>query len=407
MESRRIASTSLNGLKPIGRLGERDHEQLIAYLVAHPELGVDAAHLFAEPVPARDGSQVDWYVEGDRRSIPLESLDDTRQTAIVGRVSQQLATIRQEGERLRSSGDPLGASLIAASETPLPLTRYIYVEPGDDSSGQSDTPVLVCWAYTDDAPRIAGALPQVMTPPPLPPPFVPDPVVIPPAVVPLARQRGFGWWWTLWPVLTVLLLAIGWLLLRGCGITLFGDAEHGFLYCRPEAGTLAAEIERGRALESSAHRLEMKQIEDRLTCLANTPPPLPKDRWLGKDLSILEGCWMLGHDTKTLVVNDSGKQESCTVRAGKICFGKDGTGTREQTTDCGANRFSVCKVPVKAHFSEAGALETEQPDAKCEPQTITWHSKPNQLTCKRVDDGGALCRDGDNFDHEFRPRATP
>ena len=95
------------------------------------------------------------------------------------------------------------------------------------------------------------------------------------------------------------------------------------------------------------------------------------------------------------------------MRSGTICFGADGTGKREQATDCGATRFSICKADIKARFNEAGALETEQPEVKCEPTSITWHSDQNRLTCKRVDDGGALCRDGDNFEHEFRPKTTP
>ncbi|MCX7364756.1 MAG: hypothetical protein NTV97_23365, partial [Alphaproteobacteria bacterium] len=51
------------------------------------------------------------------------------------------------------------------------------------------------------------------------------------------------------------------------------------------------------------------------------------------------------------------------------------------------------------------SIMTEQPDTKCDPPTITWLSAPNRLTCKRVDDAGALCKDGVNFEHEFRRKA--
>ncbi|HTR87526.1 MAG TPA: hypothetical protein VMI56_23785 [Reyranella sp.] len=400
MESRRLVSTSLDGLRPIGRLGERNHAQLVAYLAGHPELGPDVGALFAEPVPSRDGSQVDWYVEGDRRALPVDSLDAAKQTELVDRITQQLAAIRQEGERLNGIGDPLGPVLIAASETPAPLARYLHV------LGEGETPVLVCWGYTDDTPRATGALPQAMKAAPLAPPFIPDPAEEP-AVAPIVKiveKRSSFWWLTLWPVLAALLIAVGWLLLRGCGIAWPGDLDHGFLYCRPGSEALASEVERGRDLDAQAHQLEMKLIQGQTTCLANRPPPLPKDRWNDKDLSVLAGCWTLGHDTQSIVVDDTGRQQTCTVHAGTICFGKDGTGTREQTTDCGTTRFSVCKAGVKAHFTDEGALATEQPETKCNPQTITWHSKPNALICKRVDEGGALCRDGDNFEHEFRPK---
>ncbi|MFI5001821.1 MAG: hypothetical protein ACHQK9_18215 [Reyranellales bacterium] len=408
MESRRIASTRLDGLKPFGRAAEHDHAQLVAYLSAHPELGKDVGRLFAEPVPARDGGQIDWYVESGRRSIALESLAAERQAALLERVTAQLSAIRREGGRLRDAGNPLGTALIAASETPTPLARYIHVLLADDGGEEGETPVLVCWAYTDDAPRTLGAVPQVMVAAPLPPPFEPEPkaaeFVSAPAV---AMRRGFAWWWPLWLLLAILLLTIGWMLLRACGVAWPGLPGHGYLYCRAGAATLAAEVERGRALDDTARRLELQLVQSRIACLAATPPPLPKDRWLGKDLSILAGCWSLGHDTQSLVVNDTGKEERCTVHTGTICFSADGTGTREQTTDCGAKRFSICKSPIKARFNEAGALQTEQPDTKCEPATITWHSNPNRLTCKRVDDGTAICRDDDNFEHEFRRKATP
>ena len=409
MESRRIASTPLDGLKPFGRAAERDHAQLVAYLAAHPELAGDDPYLFAEPVPARDGGLIDWYVPGGHRSVALEDLDATRQSAILERVTTQLSAIRQEGERLRGAGNPLGAALIAASETPTPLSRFVHVLLPDDGRAEGEIPVLVCWAYTDDAPRVAGVAPQVMVGAPLPPPFVPEPAVelVSAPAVPVAVRSGFFWWWPLWLLLAILLFTIAWLLLRACGVSWPGLENRGFLYCRAGVTTLAAEVERGRTLDDTLHQLELQLVRDRIACVASIPPPLPKDRWLGKDLSILAGCWSLGRDTQTLVVNDTGKEERCTVRTGTICFAADGSGTREQATDCGGKRFSICKAGIKARFTEAGALETEQPDVKCEPATITWHSNPNRLTCKRVDDGGALCRDGDNFEHEFRRKATP
>jgi len=223
----------------------------------------------------------------------------------------------------------------------------------------------------------------------------------------VAARRPLTWWWPLWLMLAILLLVIGWLMLRACGIGWPGKRGNGLEYCRPGTAALAAEVERGRGLDDTVHQLELQLVQRRLTCVASQPPALPKDRWQGKDLSLLAGCWSLGRDTQSLVVNETGKEEHCTVHAGTICLGADGSGTREQTTDCTGKRFSLCKSKITARFNEAGALETEQPDTKCEPATITWHSKPNRLVCKRVDDGAALCKDGDNFEHEFRRKASP
>ena len=40
-----------------------------------------------------------------------------------------------------------------------------------------------------------------------------------------------------------------------------------------------------------------------------------------------------------------------------------------------------------------GTMRTTQPQVTCNPRTITWHSEPNYLTCRRVSDSVALCRD--------------
>ncbi|MCX7361550.1 MAG: hypothetical protein NTV97_06735 [Alphaproteobacteria bacterium] len=407
MQSRRIASTPLDGLIAVGRASDRDFAQLSAYAAAHPELGEGIERLFAEPVATRDGNRIDWYAEGSGRCVAADTLDATRQGDVLMRVDRMLSAIRREGERLTAAGDPLGSLLTVASETPTPLDRYVYVQEGA-SDGSADMPVVVCWGYAQDWAHRTGAAPQILVarPDPTPPPVAPVPAATFATVPAVAPAQGLRWWWPLWLLLALILLGIAWMLLRACGMGLPGDATHGWRYCRPPTEALAGDIERGRRLDDIARQLELQLVQNRLTCVANTPPPLPKDRWLGKDLSILAGCWSLGRDTQSLVVDENGKQQQCTVRAGTICFSADGSGTREQTTECGSERFSTCKADIKARFNDAGALETEQPDTKCDPPTITWLSAPNRLTCKRVDDNGALCKDGVNFEHEFRRKAN-
>lgn len=404
MQSRRIASTPLDGLIARGRAVDRDFAQLTGYLTAHPEIGEGAARLFAEPVTSRDGTRVDWYVESNGRFVSVDTLGAERQGAVLTRADSLLAAIRREGERLGAAGNPMGASLLAAAETPSPLDRYVYVEEGG-----SDLPVLVCWGYDNDAAHRTGTAPQIMVarPDPTPPaPPVQRTTSVQLVSLPAAAGPMFRWWWPLWLLLALILLFIAWLLLRACGLGMPGEPGFGWRYCRPGAEALADGVERGRRLDDLARQIELQLVQKQLVCAQNTPPPLPKDRWLNKDLAILEGCWSLGKDTQTIVVDENGKQQQCTVKAGTICFKGDGTGTREVTTDCGGKRFSLCKAAVKARFNEAGALETEQPDAKCDPATITWHGDPNRLTCKRVDDDGALCRDHDNFEHEFKRKAN-
>ncbi|MDP2375398.1 MAG: hypothetical protein Q8M36_17370, partial [Reyranella sp.] len=60
------------------------------------------------------------------------------------------------------------------------------------------------------------------------------------------------------------------------------------------------------------------------------PPPLPADRWAQKDLTMLQGCWRLGRDTRGSL-NLRGRSEMCDVKAGRICFGANGGGERTST----------------------------------------------------------------------------
>ena len=47
-------------------------------------------------------------------------------------------------------------------------------------------------------------------------------------------------------------------------------------------------------------------------------------------------------------------------------------------------------------------LRTTQPAVSCTPTRAQWTGPPNALNCRRVSDTLALCRDGLNFEYEFR-----
>jgi hypothetical protein len=131
------------------------------------------------------------------------------------------------------------------------------------------------------------------------------------------------------------------------------------------------------------------------------PGPLPADRWAKKDLSLLEGCWTLGHETQSLMGGDGGRTETCIVKAGRICFNKSGQGQREMDEICPSYGKIQCRAPVTASFGGEGNLHTTQPEAPCRP-TSTWMSEANYLTCRRQSDTLAVCKDGKGFDYEFR-----
>jgi hypothetical protein len=131
------------------------------------------------------------------------------------------------------------------------------------------------------------------------------------------------------------------------------------------------------------------------------PPPLPADRWAQKDLSMLQGCWRLGRDTRGSL-NLRGRSEMCDVKAGRICFGANGGGERSSTSVCPSTGAITCAAPVTARFGNDNTLGTTQPAVGCRPSVAEWTGPPNSLTCRRVSDTLALCRDRLNFEHEFR-----
>ena len=136
--------------------------------------------------------------------------------------------------------------------------------------------------------------------------------------------------------------------------------------------------------------------------VAKAPPaPLPADRWAQKDLGMLQGCWRLGHDTEgSIGVN--GRVERCAVKAGRICFATNGTGERQTTADCPRTGIIRCTAPISARFGNDSTLGTTQPAVQCNPGGTGWNGPPNSLTCRRVSDTLAICRDRLNFEHEFR-----
>ncbi len=131
------------------------------------------------------------------------------------------------------------------------------------------------------------------------------------------------------------------------------------------------------------------------------PPPLPADRWAQKDLGMLQGCWRLGRDTRGSI-GLSGRSEMCDVRAGRICFGANGGGERQSTSVCPSTGTITCAAPITARFGNDSTLGTTQPAVACNPPKASWNGPPNHLNCRRVSDTLALCRDGLNFEYEFR-----
>ncbi|MDI1287657.1 MAG: hypothetical protein PSV46_24955 [Reyranella sp.] len=131
------------------------------------------------------------------------------------------------------------------------------------------------------------------------------------------------------------------------------------------------------------------------------PPPLPADRWAQKDLTMLQGCWRLGRDTRASIALGA-RSETCEVKAGRICFQGNGSGQRETTSVCPATGPLRCVAPVTARFGNDATLGTSQPVVRCDVAGTSWNGPENSLTCRRINDALAICRDRLGFEHEFR-----
>lgn len=243
----------------------------------------------------------------------------------------------------------------------------------------------------------------------------------------------------LWTSFAAIVIASALLLLRACSL-IFPLASvlpaRGWNFCPATPLALSAEAARGASLRQAAADLELELGRKQLACagipkppppplqlpkragaprpqqtaLLKPPPPPPPppprpvdldaERWNNRDLRVLDGCWQLGRESRTSYSGPRGS-EICVVHTGRICFGVNGTGTREMATTCPSLGYGTCRAPVTAAFAGDGTLTTTQPMVPCTDGS-NWNAVLNNLTCRRVNDSLAICRDNAGFEHEFR-----
>lgn len=142
------------------------------------------------------------------------------------------------------------------------------------------------------------------------------------------------------------------------------------------------------------NELKQRLVQCKPMAPPQPPPSLPADRWASKDLSILQGCWYLGREAPS-VRGEIGNlyREDCTSKVGRICFDANGQGRREQTTRCPRAGTYSCSAPVVAQFGADGSFSTLQPDVICQGGSSPTNWRSRTLTCRRIDDTHAACRD--------------
>ncbi len=224
MERNLIAETSLEGLRPRGvrgRLAIDSWEQVATYLTQ--KMGPEYGNLFAQPVQGRQG--IFWYGPASGDAAPLADLPQAEQEAVKARLAERLDRIRDHAAELRTARDPaaqqLGAMLETAMEVPGGEMDRDVIHAVDGE------PVLVSWGISDDRPgpprQYLHEFLKTAPPPPEPaPPSTPEP---PPvagiagnAAALVVEERPSPWWNLLWIVLSLLLAAIWYVLLEGCGL---------------------------------------------------------------------------------------------------------------------------------------------------------------------------------------------
>lgn len=361
------------------------------------------ASLFARGSTTADGRYLEWYTDLSGQPVPLGQLAGGARENVEGLLRERLGAVRGLGARLAAQGDADAAELLRLI-CGMPALGNVYVVGGQ--------PVIVGWGLEGTAPA----------------------ALVEPEPVPAALPRGWRWGRWLWLLVVVLLVALALLGLRHCAQVPSQAAVDELGRLRDEEGALRREIEelerRLAARRASCPKPELKQPpperspeppppEPRPAPESAPPPPeppkpkppkpkpqpkkadLPADRWRKGDLSMLEGCWVLGRDAVSVLGDvQTGKNVRGVKHAERLCLNQNGTGTREMRADYPGRPTTSCSAPVTIWF-EGDTLRTRQPKVQCKPST-EWLSEPNWLSCRRVSDTTALCRDGLGFEHEFR-----
>lgn len=273
MQTKRIATTSTSGLKPLGTAYQRSFELVTDTI--RDRLSPEHAALFAEPVQSEFGDSIDWYVEAASQPQPLDALSPEARP-VAETVFQRLrGEIAELGAQLTASADSddrrLGEAIANAIEHPA--QGAIYVLPG--AEGAEPQPVLINWAWTDDqATKVRGTLVGADTRQSAQPRREAAQVAAMgagAAATPPTAARGSGalwaWlYWLGWVLLAALLTAISYLMLPACGLNLPGVPNT----CPPPGEERLAVV-----AGSAVLRDEIAQLEHRLAVAdrACQPPP--------------------------------------------------------------------------------------------------------------------------------------
>ena len=312
-----VTRTPLSNLRPLGTDAERSFERIIAVVTQH----TSAAHaaMLAEPVPARDGSAIDWYAESDSEIRPLASLTPEEQVAVRTTLESQVGDILAAAEA--AEGKPAQKAVASA-------LRNAMIFPEQNSlwamrSGTEWLPLIVGWSHTEHdtvTPRpfqvtalgqkrsVSGTRHATAAPHTILNAAGPIPIEGTTATAAgaasvagtssglVVTERRRGLLERLWPLLLllaalILALLIAAFLLPACGLkTPFGTIAFGLPAPACEVGVgddLAVASSRADDLQRELKSLEEQYRRERLQCLIPDEPvlmPVPEEPTLQSQL---------------------------------------------------------------------------------------------------------------------------
>ncbi|TAX64128.1 hypothetical protein ELI03_35355 [Rhizobium leguminosarum] len=166
-----VTHTPLSQMRPIGSEGERSFARVTALIERH--LTPRHAAILADPVPVRDGSGIDWYIDADGEIAALSELPESEAQAVRAELADMLSDFRRAADTLDAggTGKQHAAAVALRNAALFPGEDFVFVARDDDQA----RPIIVGWSYESHDPSAAHAF-SVSA-------FGPDRVVAQPAAV--------------------------------------------------------------------------------------------------------------------------------------------------------------------------------------------------------------------------------
>ncbi len=258
MDRQFIAETTLVGLRPLGMGSRRVQDswnEIDSYL--RNALGAEHTDLFAEPVPGARG--VSWFAAPAGEAKPYSELAETEQAELLEKLRERSQTIKSHAATLAASKRDSDRRLAQTLEwalvvpEPRPGRGFLYSVGGE--------PLLVNWGTRDEAARDGTAVLQEFLAGEAWRLHQEQETALAAAAAPLPTERVVvreavavtSLWWLLWLLFGLLMIAIMYLLLLGCGVRWpFGLERPAFLNFCPSA--FAAEQKTADKLETIERR---------------------------------------------------------------------------------------------------------------------------------------------------------